>query len=347
MKARLDSNNFDACPHYNDWLDEQYSEQYGLLDIVGFQPRPSFVLFQMSPDTYEAAFADYIAQHENELKQTVFDQFPSPIAHYFYRFENGYENDLQRLYLLRDVWEAVIDILHAATVAECQFRGIQMTDPVSFSHFLSESVAQKLLNIERVMTLAAGIGQTLSVAQLVSIPALQTMRELNQSRNAFSHSAAQSEAQAREWISECYEDVVEVLYELRGLADIEILRYIGQVNGRTMRCEVFVGHSFTRTIRSFVLTDAQIRDSSRYLQQGQILIIYGGFLFGLRPLIFFREDSSGHVTKLCMFRKTHGDAPNRFLEYEVVGESTRWAQERVLFKVEIDELRSLFGLGPD
>jgi hypothetical protein len=76
------------------------------------------------------------------------------------------------------------------------------------------------------------------------------MRDLNQSRNSFSHSAAQSDAQARAWIGECYEDVTSVLDDLRGLADVHVLRHVGQVDARTLRCEVFRGHGFTKTIKS-------------------------------------------------------------------------------------------------
>src|SRR5438034_4265688 len=107
MKVQLDLSNFNACPQYNDWLDEEYSEKSGAaLDILGFQPRPRFVLFKMSQDTYQAAFDDFQGQREEELKEMVFSEFPSPIAHYFYRFQNGYRDELQRLHLLRDTWEA-------------------------------------------------------------------------------------------------------------------------------------------------------------------------------------------------------------------------------------------------
>jgi hypothetical protein len=173
------------------------------------------------------------------------------------------------------------------------------------------------------------------------------VRELNQTRNGFSHSAAQSESQARTWIGECYEDVVNVLDDLRGMADIEILRYIGQVDGKTLRCEVFRGHGLTRTIHNITLTADQVRDSQRYFQQGQMLVSCKGCVFSLRPLIFYREDESGHMTKLCMFRRTHGSVPNRRIEYEMVGEAARRDEDRSLFKSEIDELRALFGLGPD
>jgi len=347
MKFHLDPGNFDACPQYNAWVDEQFAEQSGTLDVLGFQPRPSFVLFTLGWGTYQAAFDDFQRQREEALKEIVFSDFPSPIAHYFYRFENGYENELQRLHLLRDTWEAMVDILHAIAVAECRFLKVSLTDPVAFKDCFSDSVAQRLLNIERIITHAQSHGIDMQIADIVSISTLQTMRDLNQLRNGFSHSAAQSESQARIWTSECYEDAINALDELRGLADVQVLRYIGQIDARTLRCETFRGHGFTRTINSITLTDDQIRDSQRYFQQGQMLVVCNERIFGLRPLVYCREDASGHTTKLCIFRKTRGDAPNRRIEYEVVGESARWDQDRTIFKSEIDEIRALFGLTPD
>ena len=306
MKPRLDLNNFNACPQYNDWLDEQYVNQSGELDVLGFHPRPSFVLFSLSQDTYQASFADFDQQRQEDLKEIVFDDFPSPIAHYFRRFECGYENDLQRLHLLRDTWESVVDVLHAATVAECRFRRISLAGPIVFTHFLSDSVAQRLINVQRILDHATTQRVALSVSHIVSIPMLEKMRDLNRSRNGFSHSAAQSELQARTWISECYENVIDVLDDLQGMGGIAVLRYIGQVDGTTLRCEVFRGHGFTRTIQNISLTPDQVRESSRYFQQGQILISCNGCVFGLRPLIYYREDTSGHTTKLCMFRDSRG-----------------------------------------
>ncbi|RPI78490.1 MAG: hypothetical protein EHM45_06385 [Desulfobacteraceae bacterium] len=347
MKFRLDQNNFNACPQYNEWIDMRYGEESKPLDISGFQPRPSFVLFSLSQDTYQAAFADFQQQFQEELKQVIFDKFPTPISYYFYRFENGYENDLQRLYFLRDTWEAIIDILHAVAVAECRFRRISLADPIAFSHFLSDKVAQRLLNIEHIINHADSQNIPLDVSQLIPIATLQLMRELNQTRNAFSHLSTQSELQAQKWIHECYEDVIDILDDLQNIKNIEILRYLGQVDVTTLRCEAFRGHSLTRTIHNIKLTVDQIRNSQQYFRQGQIIVYYNGCLFGLQPLIHYREDSSGHITKLCMFRKTHGKEPNRYIDYEVVSEGVRWEQERILFKLELDEIRALFGLGPD
>ncbi|BBB66571.1 hypothetical protein UNDYM_2318 [Undibacterium sp. YM2] len=347
MKLQLDPNIYDACPPYNDWLDEQYSEQSGPLDILGYQPRPSFVLFTMSPDTYEATFSDFVQQREEEIKGSVCNLFPSPIAYYFYRFENGYENDLQRLHFLRDTWESVIDILHALAVAESKHWQIPLVVPLKFKDLLTDSVAKRLENIEGIVNQLGASGITSSVAQISPTAILNAMRDLNQSRNAFSHSSAQSEAQARNWISECYVDVLEVLAGLDALEDIQIVRYLSQVDGTTLRCEVFRGHSSTRTIQNIKISHEQMVASAKYFQQGQMLVIAGGLIFGLRPMIHFREDGVGHTTRLCIFRKTRGDALDRRFEYEVVGEAVRQEENRANFSAELNELRALFDLGAD
>jgi hypothetical protein len=347
MHMQLDPNRFEACPAYNDWLDESYSEASGTLDILGFQPRPSEVLFRLSPDTYQASFADFCLEWEEQLKEKVESEFPSPIAHYFYRFNSGYESELQRLHFLRDTWESIVDVLHAMTVAECRYRRLRLADPVKMPELMSESVAARLTNIERIFRLATNAGGALKMSSIVQLATLQKMRELNRSRNGFSHSAAQSEAQARGWIHECYSDVIDVLDEIRGLADVDIYRYMGQDDASTLRCEAFYGHGFTRTIKRVTVTGAQAAASQRYFLQGQILVMLDGDLFGLRPFIFFREDAVGQATRLCLFRKPLGDAPDRRIEYEIVGDAVRLNEPRLTFQSEIDEIRALFGLQPE
>jgi hypothetical protein len=158
VRNQLDHLNYAACPPFNDWLDNQHIDAQGPLTIFGFQPRPSEVLFRLSPDTYEAAFADFQADVQELLNDLVFYEFPAPIAHYYYRFQQGYENDLQRLHFLRDTWEATIDVLHAIALGECRLLGVRLSDPMAFRHILSDSVADRLLNIERAVQLAQGPG---------------------------------------------------------------------------------------------------------------------------------------------------------------------------------------------
>lgn len=347
MRFTFDPENFDSSPQFNQWIDERYEEASGQLEILSFKPRPSEVLFKMNHATYVAAFSDFMATFDEDLRRTVIDTFPLPIAHYFYRFENGYENDLQRLHLLRDVWEATVDVLHALTVGEARFRGLALSEPLKFVHLLSDSIAVRLLNIERVVGAASAAGITLAVGNIVSQAVLQKMCALNQSRNAFSHSAAQSEAQARMWIGECYEDVLDVLDDIRALEGCKLVRYLSQVDGSTLRCELFKGHAFTRTIQKIHLTDEQAHESHKYFKVGQMLANYDGNFFSVLPHMFFQEDTEGHMTKPCMLRKTHGEAPNRSIEFAVVGNAVAMSVNRAVFKSEIDELRALFGLEAD
>jgi len=347
MRMHIDRDRFEACPQYNEWIDQRFAEQIGRLNILGFEPRPSDVLFQLSPDTYQAAFADFQREWEEELKEEVFGAFPFPISHYFYRFETGYENDLQRLHLLRDTWESIVDVLHAIAVSECRHRRLPLAEPLKFSDLLTDSVAQRLLNIERILQYASGRGISLMVAHIVPLSTLETMRDLNRSRNGFSHSAAQSEMQARAWISECYADVLDVMDDIRGLADVEILRYINQPDSSTLRCELFRSHSLTRTIKLLPLTPLQSTAAQPYCRPGQVLLSSDTDLFSLLPLVNFKEDASGQFTRLCLFRRTHGDAPHRQIEYEIVGEAARVNTDRVLVQVDINELRALFGLAPE
>ena len=130
-------------------------------------------------------------------------------------------------------------------------------------------------------------------------------------------------------------DVLEILAGLDGLEEIQIVRYLSQVDGTTLRCEMFRGHSSTRTIQNIKISHQQMVDSARYFQQGQMLVIAGGLIFGLRPMIYFREDGVGHTTRLCIFRKTRGDAPDRRFEYEVVGEAVRHEENRAHFAAEL------------
>jgi len=347
MRPQLDQNRYDACPLYNEWLDEQYSEEHGQLNILGFQPRPSLVLFRMSPATYEATFSDFMQQREEGILDLVVNTYPSPIAYYFYRFSHGYENENQRLMFLRDTWEAIVDVIHALAIAECRFRKIPLTTPLKFRDLFTESIAQRLENIEEIarQMLAAGVAPEFS--QIARAQTIATMRELNQSRNAFSHSAAQSETQARTWVYDCYEDVLNILEDLDGLQSVRMVRYLNQPDALTVRAETFKGHGSTKTIQNTTIDQRQVQDSACYFQHGHMLAIVGGLIFSLKPIVHSREDANGHMTRLCVFRRASGENLDRKIEFEVVGEAARIAESRTNFFAELTELRGFFGLGDD
>jgi hypothetical protein len=344
MTARVDPDNFDAYPSYNQWLDERYASDNEPLNILEFKPRPSYVLHQLSFDTYETALADYLSEREEILKEAVFYEFPTPIAYYYYRFESGYENELQRLHFLRDTWEAIVDVIHAITVAECRFIGLKLDEPIRFHDLLSDRVDQRILNIERIIAQTTANGAKLQIESIVDISVLSEIRELNRTRNAFSHSAAQSEKQAREWIGECYQEMLDVIAKIVGLVKITIARYLGHRDANTLRCEIFKGHSLTRTIQFISITGEQAHESTTCFRAERIFVACDKHLFTLPPLLHFREDESGHSTKILTFRRAFGEEPTRILEFEVIGEASRAEFERTEFRVELNELRTLLGI---
>lgn len=347
MRPELDPSRYDACPAYNEWLDEQHLENGGELDVFGFKPKPSFVLFTLSPDTYEATFPDFMQEREERVKDAVFNRFPAPIAYYFYRFDSGYESELQRLHLLRDTWESVVDVLHALAIAELRHHQTQMAAPLKFSELLSDSISQRLKNVEEISQQLQAAGIVPEFNKYATPTTLATIRRLNQERNAFSHIAAQSEAQARTWIAECYDEVLDVLEALEELQEVQVIRYLNQPEATKLRCESFRGHGATKTIKVIELTPQHTTESTRYFQPGQLLAVVGSGIFCLRPAMYFREDAAGHMTRLCMLRKPHGDPPNRTIEYSVLGEAALHQEPRATFAAELTEIRALFGLGAD
>lgn len=348
MKLRLDANNYDACEPYNDWLDEQYEEQSGnALDILGCQLRPSLVLFTMSPDTYEAAFADFTQQRAEEIKSSIFEEYPSLIAYYFYRFEKGYESELQRLHFLRDTWESVIDILHALAVSECRYHSTKLMSSLKFKNLFTDKIAQRLDNIAAITTHLKDSGVDPIISKIFPDETVSAIRNLNRSRNAFSHCAAQSDTQAKNWINECVEDVLEVLADIDGLKEVQIVRYLNQPSGTALRCEVFKGYSSTKTIEEFKISEQQSLKSKQYFRQGQLLAIVDNFIFCLQPMIHFCEEDSGHMTRLCVFRKAQGADPDRRINYEIVGNALPHNEDWNFFRTELNELRALFDLGTE
>ena len=125
------------------------------------------------------------------------------------------------------------------------------------------------------------------------------------------------------------------------------MRYLGQDNATTLRCEMFRGHALVRTIKPVSITTTQLRDSSKFFRNDHMIAQCGAAMFTLRPLVAIREDTTGHAPRLCTFRRTRGETPNRIVIFEVVGESQQVELPRRGFSVDFDDLRALFGLSPD
>jgi len=347
VKARPEPTNFANVPEFNDWIDDQFEEVNGKeLDILGAKPRPSEVLHRMSFDTYEAAFADYQHDREEDIKVFVTDEFPILIAHPFSRFLEGAEHEVQRLQFLRDTWEGLINFVHALVVSEARALRLPLADPVKCASLFSDSLAARLNSIEEILKLAANKGAALECAKIVDLRAVGAIIDLNRTRNAFSHCGAVSEDQAKGFINECVEDVFDVLEAFSDLRRICMLRY-DRLDGGKLRHERFDGHAKTKRFAEITVTPTMLVSANPLLTKSETLVFDGAKLFSVRPFLHLVPKASGHVTEVAFFKKTQGDDPKRMILFEFVGEAHSFDLPRKQFQPEINEIRALFGLPPE
>lgn len=183
------------------------------------------------------------------------------------------------------------------------------------------------------------------MTSIVSSATVEKIRELNQTRNAFSHSSALSELQSSAAISECYAEVLEILDAVKRLSDAKLYRYRSHLDGLTIRCEPFNGHGLTRTIVNLSLEHIQAPPS--LFRSEEALLLFSNQMFSLRPFIFFRDDASGHATRLFRFRRAFGEHPNRMISFASLSDGLQVDAPREDFATEINALRLMLGLGPD
>lgn len=314
-----------------------------LIEIAGSYFLPSQVLYKMDEETYHAARLDFEQQQIEELKDIIFNKFPTPIAHSFYRLERGYENDLQRLLLLRDTWESLIYVLYALCVGEYRCSHLSMNGTrVTMDILLSDRMHDRFSVMTQLLQAGETNGYDLAVSGLISVDLIERLRNLNQRRNGFSHEAAKSNEQARQLLAENYADVLETLKEFTGLQDITLMRWVGQDGDvHKLRCEIFESHATTKNIKPLRINDEQLRDSSQHLNNRTVLSKIGDKIFSLSPFLHWMDDGTGHCTRLCYYKRKKTENGALEFHYEISGISTPTKFPASIFEAEINELRSL------
>ncbi|MDT4952778.1 MAG: hypothetical protein QOJ02_916 [Acidobacteriota bacterium] len=314
-----------------------------LVEIAGSYFLPSQVLNKMDEEAYHAARLDFEQQQIEEFKDIIFNKFPTPIAHNFYRLERGYENDLQRLHLLRDTWESLIYVLYALCVGEYRCYRLSMSGTsISMGDLLSDKMHDRFSVMTRLLQAGETNGYDLAVAGLISVDLIERLRNLNQRRNGFSHEAAKSDEQARQLLAENYSDVLETLKEFTGLQDITLMRWVGQDGDvHNLRCEIFESHATTKNIKPLRINDQQLRDSSQHLNTRTVLSKIGDKIFSLSPFLHWMDDGTGHCTRLCYYKRKKTENGVQEFHYEISGISTPTKFPASNFEAEINGLRSL------
>jgi hypothetical protein len=309
---------YEANPDFNAYLDDEE----GLVEVAGTTWEASRVLHTMEPKTYAAALADYREREREDLLDSICDDYPTPIAYHFYRYRHSAENARQRLDFLRDTWEAAIKVLHAVVVADCLRAGVRLADAdVNRKTLFSEKLAARLTTIDRVLRHLEAQSVTCACVGHLPVDVIERMRDLNQHRNGYSHSAAMSEQEAARIIGEIEDEVVGVLKDLEWLKLVTLARYMGAGNGALfIRVETFSGFSMTRHIETMQLSAEAMAACAAVLDSEHVVAFIDNTPLNLRPFIHFVPSVSGHQSKLAVYKQRRAPDGNRVVQYDVMDE---------------------------
>lgn len=234
---------YDDDLEFNRYIDTNYGEIIDGEVVIGDFSRPvSIVLFEMDKTEYLNLYNQYLNEKKELLLERVTDVFPAPIAFHYERALHGYDNYNQRLHFLRSTWEAVIFFLYALIVGEVIDLSLDISSVRIFNNqpircnkngLLSDRLGYKLEVIEKILDFNIQANHGLISGQLIPISIVEVLRDLTGSRNSFSHISALSEEQAKDLFDQLYPKIQDILFELRNLEYLSLLRYKSTVDSIT------------------------------------------------------------------------------------------------------------------
>jgi len=246
--------NYSDHPDFNNYLDELHEE----IRIGNFASPASTVLFEMDREAYIDQYNAYQEEQKAAFPDKLIETFPAPIAFYFERTIYSYENNIQRLNLLRSTWESLIYILYAICIGEIIDKNLNLLSSLRiFSNarislngrngLLADRLGYKLEILEKVLEYNSANTVNLIIGEIIPIGVIEKLRELNDERNSFSHIAALDESQAEERYNAIISRVIDLLFDLRKLEFISLIQYKGTGNSvNNIRFLKFDGHSLKR-----------------------------------------------------------------------------------------------------
>ncbi len=296
---------------FNDSLDEE-----GVIEIAGISFQRSRILYELATNTYKDAFNQFQNDEFQELKQTIFDEYPACIAYNFRLSEKGEgaTDPVRKLLHLKDSWEAIVFVLYALVMGEVRHKMVDMKtaqlllafgvsgNPIyaSFNvdRILSDAIKQKIQNMKAIIQHS----QTNSLgfkSQEIDVPLLDDLLKLQDIRNNISHRAAPTREQAEAELTQIIPLFQEMLTKTRFLENCHILRFESFTS--KCRCESFNGHSLNREFDNYAFADSQ-RNYVLGLGQEQLFVKWDRECFSLSPFLHFDNDTTGRDSYVCFYK---------------------------------------------
>jgi hypothetical protein len=281
-EVRYEDEKFKA---FNESLDEEGDFVVGK---ISFQP--SRILYELAIESYKEAYQDFLERQFEEIKETVFHDYPACIAYNFRLSERGEgaTDQVRKLLHLKDSWEAIIFVLYALVMGEVRNKGADLKMAQVFvSHDTSGNPMFASLNTDKVLsgalkqklhTMKAIIQHVKGSAlgfkcEEIDLSLFDDLLQLQEIRNDLSHHTAPTREQAEAELKVVLPLFREMLIKTRFLEDCKILRFESLTTD--CRCETFNGHSLNREYENFGFAEPQ-KSYVIGLGQDQIFVFWDG-----------------------------------------------------------------------
>ncbi|MCK5343295.1 MAG: hypothetical protein KAR20_07815 [Candidatus Heimdallarchaeota archaeon] len=299
------------CQSFNEWLDED-----GEVTIANVPFQRSRILFDMETAVYKQALNEFLEQDFEDLKQFVFDYYPSCIAYNLRLSEKGEgsSDPVRKLLHLKDTWESIVFVLYALVMGEIRSKCINLKAVKVFvSHdssgnplygnlntdrILSDAIKQKIQNIKGIVQYARANSVGFKCEE-IDIGLLNDLLQLQDIRNDISHHAAPTREQAEIELKQVSPIFRDMLTKTRFFVDCKILRF--EIYSSALRCEAFNGHSLNKEYDDINLP----ADQTSFiigLGQEQLFVLWNNECFSLSPFLHYERDSTGHESYLCFYK---------------------------------------------
>lgn len=304
-KKRIEYSDY---PDFNQSLDDDIGE----IEICGERFLPSQILFELKQEIYRIALTDFLTQELENLKNLAFNSFPSLISYYYRLSEKGPgANDPVKKFLhLKDAWEGAINILYAITFGEIRAKKVdlkkadvyhsgQANHKFNTRIILTDELKQKLENVRAVVNYSRLMSLGLKSEVFIKSELLDSLYELQNNRNQFSHTATPTKEQANKELLVIIPLFNKALKNMQFLENVSILR-LESLSGKC-HVEIFRGHHLNKEFDDIIIPPEKVAYIT--MTPGQIIFAkWADDIFSLSPFIHYLNDDTGHETYLCFYK---------------------------------------------
>lgn len=327
---------------FNSSLDEE-----GDIKIGSFSMAPSVILETMDEESYKEQLLEFIADKKLSFKETIYNSFPAPIAYFFERTKNSYENENHQLQLLRSTWESVIFILYATVLGEVHKCGFDLSSLRLFNNqkvrndrtgTLSDKLGWKMEFIQKVLEKDRDNLRTLKCTNYIEDRHIEILKELNHERNSFSHITALNPSQAKKQYDMLLPKVYDLLFDLSFLENVSIIRYKQNIGALlNIRFNRFDGHSLREVNYDLEFTTEELNSLSSIFNSRNMLMEFDGEIFCVSPFIHFIKEGAAQKLVICYYKKINQET-GLWIYEPVAGAKTEIELDPLTFNYNINDL---------